>query len=59
MNKIIRPKQAASFLSLSLATLWRLQQQNDFPKKIRLSAKAVGWLEDDIVAWVEKRKEIR
>lgn len=58
MNKIIRPKQAASFLSLSLATLWRLQQQNDFPKKIQLSAKAVGWFEKDIVAWVEKRKTI-
>lgn len=55
MQNILRPKQLAKYLSLSLATVWRLQQQEDFPKKIQLSTKAVGWFEADIVAWLENR----
>lgn len=55
MKNILRPKQAAKFLSLSLSTLWRLQQHGDFPKKIQLSSKAVGWFEDDIATWLESK----
>lgn len=58
MKKILRPKQAAAYLSLSLATLWRLNKKGDFPQKIKLSVKAVGWFEEDIAAWLEKRKSI-
>lgn len=55
MRNILRPKQLAKYLSLSLATIWRLQQQEGFPKKIQLSTKAVGWFEDDIATWLENR----
>lgn len=55
MRNILRPKQLANYLSLSLATVWRLQQQENFPKKIQLSTKAVGWFEDEITAWLENR----
>lgn len=58
MRKILRPKQVATYLSLSLATLWRLNKEGDFPQKIQLSVKSVGWFEDDIAAWLEKRKSI-
>lgn len=58
MKKILRPKEAATYLSLSLATLWRLNKKGDFPQKVRLSAKSVGWLESDIAEWLEKRKAL-
>lgn len=55
MRNILRPKQLANYLSLSLATVWRLQHQEGFPKKIQLSTKAVGWFEDEIAAWLVSR----
>lgn len=58
MRKILRPKHAAEYMSISLATLWRLQMEADFPKKMQLSARAVGWYEEEIAAWLEKRKAI-
>lgn len=58
MSKILRPKQLAQYLSLSVTTIWRLQKEGDFPKKIQLSAKAVGWNEAEIVAWLEKRGRV-
>jgi len=58
MKKIMRPKQVAQYLSLSLATLWRLNQKDDFPKKVQLSKRSVGWYLEDIDAWLEMRKSI-
>ncbi|MEW6562805.1 MAG: AlpA family phage regulatory protein [Pseudomonadota bacterium] len=55
MNQILRPKQLSKKLSISPATLWRLQHADDFPKKVQLSARAVGWLQSDIEAWLEKK----
>lgn len=55
MNQILRPKQLSKKLSVSPATLWRLQHANDFPKKVQLSARAVGWLQSDIDTWLEKK----
>ena len=55
MRNILRPKQVAKYVSLSLPTIWRLQQAGDFPRKIQLSKKAVGWFEDEIAAWLESR----
>lgn len=58
MKKILRPKQVTQYLSLSLATLWRLNQKGDFPRKVQLSKRSVGWYLEDIDAWLEKRKSI-
>jgi len=55
MSNILRPKQLANYLSVSVATIWRMQQAEDFPKKVRISQRAVGWIESDIILWLEKR----
>lgn len=58
MTKILRPKQVASRIAVSLPTLYRLIKKGDFVQKIHLSAKAVGFSESDVNDWLEKRKEI-
>lgn len=55
MGRILRPKQLEAYLSLSKTTIWRMQKEEDFPKKVRLSQRAVGWLESDILLWLEKK----
>lgn len=55
MKNILRPAQAAKALAISRSTFWRLQQSSDFPRKIQISSKAVGFYEEDILAWLEKR----
>lgn len=48
-QKLLRNKQAAAYLSISTVTLWRLENSDpDFPKKIRLSSRVVGFLESDL-----------
>lgn len=55
--RIISIREAMSLTSLSRSTLWRMQQKNNFPKRITLSANRVGFRERDVLAWIAERGE--
>lgn len=57
-NRIVRPKEAMRITGMSRAHLYRAAAcEPDFPPKYRLTAKCVGWMHADLVAWLESRKE--
>lgn len=52
MNKSLRPKQAADFLGIGRATLWRwAKERHDFPKPRRLSARCTVFDMAELEAW--------
>lgn len=52
MNKSLRPKHAAEFLGIGLATLWRWSKvRADFPKPIRLSSRCTVFDMAALDAW--------
>lgn len=56
MPSIMRLKEAANHLQVSLTTLWRLAEEDeDFPKKIRMSKRCVGYFRKDLDNWLEKK----
>tara|TARA_R110000796_G_C14283413_1_gene402988 strand:- start:81 stop:284 length:204 start_codon:yes stop_codon:yes gene_type:complete len=57
MNKdrILRPKQTKEIVQLSMPTMYRKAKDGTFPKPIKLSDHASGWLESEIYAWLEER----
>ncbi|MBO6622466.1 MAG: AlpA family phage regulatory protein [Balneola sp.] len=54
--EVIRPKALSKILSVSLPTLWRMEQRGDLPKRVSISERAVGWLKSDIEEWLESKK---
>ena len=40
---------------LSRSTLYDLMKRGDFPKPIPLSARAVGFVDSEVSAWIDKR----
>jgi prophage regulatory protein len=51
-SKCFRPKQAAEFLGIGVATFWRwAKERHDFPKMIRLSARCTVVDGDQLIAW--------
>ena len=56
-DRILRPKQTKEVVNLSMATMYRLAKDEDstFPKTIKLSEHASGWLESEIYAWLDER----
>lgn len=55
-QRIIRRLGLQEMTGLSLATIYRLMQRGLFPKPLELSDHAVGWLVEDVEAWIESRR---
>jgi prophage regulatory protein len=53
---IINKRGLRKLVPLSDATIWRLEQADEFPRRIRLTdAGAVGWYLDEVEKWIEER----
>jgi prophage regulatory protein len=56
---ILRRKQVEERTGLSRSTIYLRIQEGEFPKPINLGARAVGWLENEIEAWLTEKVENR
>jgi predicted DNA-binding transcriptional regulator AlpA len=54
-GKVLRAKDAASFLSIGESTFWRWVQQDRLPKGVRLSARVTIWRTSDLEAFIEQQ----
>jgi len=41
---------------VSRTTLWRIERDGLFPRRIQMSTNLVGWIEAEVDAWIEGRK---
>jgi prophage regulatory protein len=54
-NGILRAAEVREAVGLSAKTIRRLEREGRFPKRRRLSAKAVGWVKSEIQEWIASR----
>ena len=54
-RRILSQKAVLERVPLSRTTLWRLERNGNFPKRIQISPNRIGWLEMDVEAWLEER----
>ncbi len=57
--RILRRKQVETRTGLSRSTIYLHMSQGTFPRPINLGPRAVGWLENEIEAWLSSRIEVR
>lgn len=50
--KILRPSEVCARTGLSNTTIWRKERAGKFPKRVQLGPGAVGWLENEVDAWI-------
>ena len=56
--QVLRMSAVMAATGLSRTTLWRLRRTGEFPAPVRLGgdgSRAVGWLRNDIEAWIISR----
>ena len=58
-NTIIKLPAATKKAGISRSLLYKLEAQGDFPKKIKLSPRAIGFLESEVDDWITKKAENR
>ena len=51
----LRMKYLTARVGLSKATIYKLIATGDFPAQKQLGIRSVGWLESDVVAWIDSR----
>jgi len=56
---ILRRKQVEKRTGLSRSTIYLRVQEGTFPRPVNLGVRAVGWLENEIEAWLAARLEVR
>ena len=49
---ILRRKQVETQTGLSRSSIYQKASQGIFPQPVRLGARAVGWIESEIQAWL-------
>ncbi len=52
---ILRRPQVEQRTGLSRSTLYQYIQDGQFPRPVSLGARAVGWLESEVNAWIAAR----
>ena len=50
--RVLQRKKVREKTSLSAAQIDRMEAAGDFPRRMRLSARRWGWVEDEIEAWL-------
>ena len=55
--KILRFDEVAERTGLSRTTVWRLERQGQFPARIQLSPRAVGWPAEEVEEWLKSRPQ--
>ena len=54
-TRILKWQDLAPIVGCSRVTIWRMEKAGDFPKRIRISAQTVGWLEHEVEQWLADR----
>jgi prophage regulatory protein len=54
-DRIQRLPEVMQTTGLGRTQLYNLINEGRFPRPVKLSARAVGWRESDIQAWIENR----
>ena len=53
--KLLKLKQVIEITGLSRASIYRLIEDEKFPKQVRISARRVAWKNTDIESWIEQQ----
>jgi prophage regulatory protein len=56
-GSILRLPQVRAITGLSKSSLYAMIASGDFPSQVRLGARAVGWISDQVFAWVAARPQ--
>lgn len=55
MDRLLRRREVEAITGLSRSSIYRLMQDGEFPRPVRVGPAAVRWRSGDVTAWLESR----
>lgn len=59
MKRFLSKKQLKDLVVYSSQHIARLEKAGQFPKRVQLGPNRVGWLEDEVHDWMQRRIDAR
>jgi prophage regulatory protein len=54
-DRLIRKPELYKTIGLSDATIWRMEKDGKFPKRVQIGGNSVGWLLSEITHWMAQK----
>ncbi len=54
-DRLMRRREVEKITGISRSSIYRLMQEGEFPRPVRVGSAAVRWRESDITVWLESR----
>lgn len=54
-DRLMRLDEVTATVGLDQSTIFRLEQKGRFPRRRKITTRAVGWLASEISEWIAKR----
>ncbi len=58
-DRLLRRREVEEITAMSRSSIYRLMQEGEFPRPVRVGSAAVRWRESDITVWLESRPVAR
>lgn len=58
MDALLRQRDIMEIMKISRSTLWRVQQQEDFPKPVALLG-CKRWRREELKGWLDEQAALR
>ena len=55
MHRIIRLPEVKRITGLATSTIYKMIVEGTFPKQRQLGCRSVGWLDSEVLSWVNER----
>lgn len=59
MDRLVRNPECTKITGIGKTTRWKLEKRGEFPRRVRISDRAVGWRFSELQAWVKSKKLVR
>lgn len=55
-DPLLRRSEVEQLVGLRRSALYKLMAAGEFPRPVKLSARAVAWRQSEVAAWIEARE---
>lgn len=58
-DRLLTSKEIESVVGLSRTAIYRMEIRGDFPKRVKIGARKIGWYESEVNDWLARRERAR
>ena len=57
--RLLRIREVLDLVGLKKATVYQLHRAGQFPRSVKITSRAVGWVEEEVQQWLAERRNRR